>query len=132
MTAARELAARTGVDWSFLLGVDAQDPASLDRQQLNLFVKQALDAAMPQVLERDEPLLLVDPAPLGRYGQQHWLATLADLAVERPAARWLLVPHRESAGPPSLDGHVAVPLGADGYLAIGKDFIEGTAQASAS
>jgi len=132
MSAARDLAASSGVDWSFLLSVDAQDPASLDRQQLNLFVKQALEASLPQILAKQKPLLLVDPAPLGRYGQQHWLARLADLATERPAARWLLIPHRDSAGPPSLDGHVPVPLGADGYLAIGKDVIDSTAQESAS
>lgn len=118
------LAERTNVDWTFLLNVDAKDPSSLDREQLNNFVSAALDAALPEVFASQEPLLLVDAAPLGRYRQQSRLADLADLASKRPAARWLLVPHRDSGGPPSLDDHVAVPLGADGYLTIGTDFLD--------
>lgn len=124
MTSARHLAAAKGVDWGFLLTVDAKDPNNLDRTQLDRFVSEALSAALPEILARPEPILLVDAAPLGRYHQQRWLADLADLATKRPAARWLLVPHRDSAGPPALDAHVAVPLGADGYLTIGVDFLD--------
>jgi serine/threonine protein kinase len=124
MNAAKQLAATSGVDWGFLLAVDAKDPNSLDRTQLDRFVGEALNSVLPDLLARTEPLLLVDAAPLGRYHQQRWLADLADLATKRPAARWLLVPHRDSAGPPALDAHVAVPLGADGYLTLGVDFLD--------
>ena len=85
---------------------------------------EALGSVLPDLLAQPEPLLLVDAAPLGRYHQQRWLADLADLATKRPAARWLLVPHRDSAGPPALDAHVAAPLGADGYLTLGVDFLD--------
>ncbi|MBU6244323.1 MAG: BREX system serine/threonine kinase PglW [Actinomycetales bacterium] len=133
LDAARELATSSGVDWAFLLAVDAKDPASPDRVQLNHFVATALDQAMPKVLASSEPLLLTEPAPLGRYRQQQWLATLADLTTPRPAARWLLVPHRDSAGAPTLDAQVPVPLGADGFLPISIDFLDRHAmQADAS
>ena len=124
MDAAKQLAASSGVDWGFLLAVDAKDPGSLDRTQLDRFVGEALGSVLPDLLAQPEPLLLVDAAPLGRYHQQRWLADLADLATKRPAARWLLVPHRDSAGPPALDAHVAAPLGADGYLTLGVDFLD--------
>jgi len=133
LDAARALATSSGVDWGFLLSVDAQDSASPDRVQLNHFVATALDQAMPKVLANNVPLLLTEPAPLGRYRQQHWLATLADLTTQRPAARWLLVPHRDSAGAPTLDAQVPVPLGADGFLSISIDFLDRHAmQADAS
>jgi serine/threonine protein kinase len=124
MSAAKELAASSGIGWTFLLAVDAKDPASLDRSQLDRFVGEALATVLPGILATPEPLLLVDAAPLGRYRQQRWLADLADLATARPAARWLLVPHRDSAAAPALDAHVAVPLGADGYLTLGVDFLD--------
>ena len=124
MSAAKQLAATSGVDWGFLLAVDAKDAGSLDRTQLDRFVGEALGSVLPGILDSAEPLLLVDAAPLGRYHQQRWIAELADLTTKRPAARWLLVPHRDIAGPPALDNHVAAPLGADGYLTIGADFLD--------
>lgn len=124
LQSAKSLAASSGVDWAFLLNVDAKEASSLDRTELNRFVGTALNAVLPDVLASAEPLLLVDAAPLGRYRQQQWLAQLADLTTKRPAARWLLVPHRDSAGPPALDDHVAAPLGADGFLTIGTDYLD--------
>jgi len=123
LTAAKALAAQTGVDWSFLLRVDAADPVSPDRAKLDDFVRQALDAHLPTILERAEPLLLTDAAPLGRYGAQGWLERLSDLGVARPAARWHLAPHRDSSGAPMLDAGVAVPLGSDGWLALPTDLL---------
>lgn len=130
MAAAKQLAATSGVDWGFLLAVDAKDANSLDRSQLDRFVGEALGSVLPAILEGPEPLLLVDAAPLGRYRQQRWLADMADLTTKRPAARWLLVPHRDSAGPPALDAHVAAPLGADGYLTLGVDFLDANSSSS--
>lgn len=124
LAAARDLAASSGVDWQFLLNVDALEPGSLDRTQLDRFVGAALDAVMPEKLANPQPLLLTEAAPLGRYHQQRWLADLADLATPRPSARWILLPHRDSAGVPSLDNHAPAPLGADGFLPLGTEFLD--------
>lgn len=124
LDAARELAASTGVNWSFLLDVDALDASSTDRRQLDNFVADALARAWPAVLERPEPLLLTDAAPLGRYRQENLLRHLSDLATPRPAARWLLVPHRSASAAPYLDSRVPVPLGSDGFVTVGSDVVE--------
>ena len=124
LSSARKLAASSGVDWQFLLNVDALEPGSLDRDQLDRFVGKALDSVMPVLLEQPQPLLLTEAAPLGRYHQQRLLSDLADLATPRPAARWVLLPHRDSAGVPSLDNHTPAPLGADGFLPLSNDFLD--------
>jgi hypothetical protein len=124
LDAAQDLARESSVDWDFLLAVDALDPQHADRQTLDGFVGTALSTVLPGLLAAPEPLLLLDAAPLGRYRQQHWLADLANLATPRPAARWLLVPHRSSVGAPQLDGGVAVPLGADGFLTLAAEDVE--------
>ncbi len=131
IAAVKAYAQEKGVDWTFLLKVDADDINTSDRLQLDGFVREALLARLPAVLAQASPLLLTDAAPLGRYGQEHWLTTLTDLATPRPAARWHLVPHRGSGGVPTLDNHVTVPLGADGWLPITADFLA-TKQLAAS
>jgi hypothetical protein len=128
--AAKSLAEATNVDWNFLLEVDAKDAGGADRARLEQFISEALKTQLPQIFERPAALLLTDASPLGRYRQQKWLADLADLTFSRPAARWLLIPHRTSAGVPSLDGHVAVPLGADGYLTIAPAFLDARTHAA--
>lgn len=124
LTAARNLAQEKGIDWSFLLNVDAANPTSPDRSSLNAFISDALDTALPSILARPEPMLLVDAAPLGRYQQHRWLVDLANLTTNRPAARWLLVPHRDSTASPTLDDNVPVPTGADGFLVVSTEFLD--------
>ncbi len=123
IAAVKAYANEKDVDWTFLLKVDAADINTSDRLQLDGFVREALVARLPAVLDQASPLLLTDAAPLGRYGQAQWLTVLTDLATPRPAARWHLVPHRGSGGAPTLDNHVTVPLGADGWLPITADFL---------
>ena len=123
LSAVKEFAVEKGVDWTFLLRVDSADPSSVDRSNLTAFVREALDRALPDILALEQPLLLTDTAPLGRYGQEHWLARLADLGAPRPAARWHLVPFRVSDAAPTLDSAVLVPLGADGWVPITAEFI---------
>lgn len=129
LAAAKEYAAAVGADWSTILDADKEAPGTRDRVLLDSFVKAALDLRFPDIFATAQPLLLTDASILGRYGQQHWLADLADLAGDRPAARWLLAPHHDSGGPPSLDAQVPVPLGADGYVIINGEFLA-TRQAS--
>lgn len=123
LAAAKEYAVEVGADWSTILDADKEVPGTRDRALLDSFVKAALDRRFPDILAATDPLLITDASILGRYGQQHWLADLADLAGNRPAARWLLVPHHASGGRPTLDAQVPAPLGADGYLVINAEFL---------
>ena len=124
INAMKDTAKKSNVDWTLVLSADSKDTASQDWGNLNRLVTEAMNSVLPEILAKPEPILFTDPAPLGRYHQYKWLAELADLSTTRPAARWLLVPHRDSAGPPTLDSHIAVPLGADGYLTIGSNYFE--------
>jgi hypothetical protein len=40
-----------------------------------------------------------------------------------PSARWLLLPHHDSGGPPTLDSLVSAPLGPDGWNVINGGLI---------
>ena len=113
ITAAKATAATMRVQWQFLLAVDAAEGA--DRAKLNQFMARAFDNMWPQLLARPEPLLFTDAAVLARYGLADRLAPVTNLAVPRPAARWILVPHRAAQAVPTFDG-APVPLGADGWL----------------
>ena len=123
LAAVKDHAAEVGADWATILDADKDAPGTRDRSLLDSFVKAALDRRLPGLLTRPDALLLTDASILGRYGQQHWLAHLADLAAIRPAARWLLVPHHDSGGQPTLDSSVPAPLGADGWIVINGGFI---------
>ena len=123
IAAVKDYATEVGADWATILDADRDAPGTRDRALLDSFVKAALDRRLPAILTGAQPLLVTDASILGRYGQQHWLAEMADLAAARPAARWLLMPHHDSGGPPALDSQVPAPLGADGYLVINGSFI---------
>lgn len=115
----RLLASDKGVQWSFLLGVDALPEDSRDRATLNSFVRLAVERFWPEVTEHEGPLLLTDIAPLFRYDFVQPIAELVDLATTRRGTRWVLVPHRSSDGPPTLEGR-HVPLPASGWLDLPK------------
>ena len=114
ITAMRSAAEDMNIDWTFLLKVDALDAGSADRKQLAKLVDRALDAIWHPVVDGTQPLLLTDIAPLARYDSLDRIERLTDLAIARPAARWILVPRQLSAGPPTLEGQ-PVPLGAAGW-----------------
>jgi hypothetical protein len=116
VTAAKELAGTTRVSWEMLRRLDAQQTGP-DRAKLNQFMTRAFDSFWDHTLEQPDPLVITDAAVLARYGLAERLAPLTNLAVARPAARWILVPHRAASNYPTLDG-VPVPLGADGWLAL--------------
>ena len=104
IAAMRERASMARVDWSLVLRADAAPAQSADRANLDRLVADATDIFWPQVLADERALLLIDAAPLARYGQLARVAHLLDTAASRPAARWLLVPKRAGAAAPTLDG----------------------------
>lgn len=115
VAAARALAAERGITWSVALAADAEDPAGRGGQQLARLMADAVGTFWDDALAADQPLLLVHPGPLMRYGLAERLSTLLDLATPRPAARWLLVPRETSVAVPMLEGQ-PVPLGPATWL----------------
>ena len=118
----KDIAAASGIDWQFLLQVDAKDSDSPDRGKLSRLVATALDRAWKSVNEESQPLLLTDIAPVARYGQLARLAELVSLTTRRPAARWILVPRNVSDHAPTLEGQ-PVPLGADGWTDLPAEML---------
>lgn len=114
------------VDWSLVLSSDAAPVDSPDRAELAAAARRALEDRLPAVLASEQPLLFTGAGPLGRYRAEGWLARLSDLAVPRPAARWLLTPMRGSETAPLLDADTPVPLGTDGWLTIPRDLTTAT------
>lgn len=115
LAALREVAQEARARWEKLLEADAAPAGSTDAVRLRAVVTRALERFWPGVESADQPLLLTECAPLARYDALQLLARVVDLGTPRPAARWVLVPHRASAGAPVLDG-AAVPLPTDGWI----------------
>ena len=119
LTAVRALADRDGVDWSLVLRSDAE-PSGGDWENLRGLVQDALTEPWQEILATRRPLLLLNAAPLARYGLTAWLSDLLDQSQPRPAARWVLVPRRGHQAVPTLDGR-PVPLGADRWIDLPFD-----------
>ena len=117
LAAMREVAADKRIEWEFLLRVDAKAADSLDRAKLEELVGMALDRIWAKVMDAGEPLLLTDVDVLARYGQLARIESLLDLATDRPAARWILVPYHSSQGTPTLEGE-PVPLPPEGWVSL--------------
>ncbi|NUU18460.1 BREX system serine/threonine kinase PglW [Cellulomonas humilata] len=110
--AARADAKVVGASWEFVLGADVEPPTSPLGSDLRVFLEPTVTAVWDRLMADTSPLLLTNAGPLLRYGFTSALAEMLDLATDRPAARWLLVPRPRAVAIPTLDGH-AIPLGAD-------------------
>ena len=119
VTSVRSVAEREGADWSLVLRTDAE-PGAGDWATLRGLVEDALTEPWRAVLATPRPVLLINAAPLARYGLTPWLSDLLDQSRPRPAARWLLVPRRGAQAVPTLDGS-PVPLGADRWIDLPRD-----------
>lgn len=113
----RQGAARHGADWDAVTGLDGHPEREELFGILRGLAEEVLPARWADLAATPEPLLLVHAGPLARYGLTRLLAGFFDLAIPRPAARWLLVARRPSDPVPTLDGHAA-PLGPDGWLDV--------------
>lgn len=119
LTSIRTLADHDGVDWDLVLRSDAAQ-AGPDWDALRGLVVDAARAPWAAIVADERALLLVNAAPLARYGLMPRLSELLDQGTPRPAARWLLVPRRGSQPVPTLDGH-PVPLGANRFIDLPHD-----------
>jgi serine/threonine protein kinase len=119
LRALRDEAGLRGVPWDAVYAADAAEPGSRPAQGLAALVRAAVpsvEAAVGEVSaaaeEGTRPVLLVEAAPLARYGHIEPLTRLADITLRRRQAVWLLLP---DAGGAVLDG-VPLRLGHGGQL----------------
>ncbi|MBK5914701.1 BREX system serine/threonine kinase PglW [Rhodocyclus purpureus] len=108
--ALREQAETLRIDWNVILRADAAARDSRDWANLQRLVQRTLPGLRQRLLHSAEPLLLVAPGLLARYGLMS-LVSEVEAQVGRPGctpALWLLLPTRRQ-GLPTLDG-APVPL----------------------
>lgn len=103
------------VNWELVLRTDAEPNSGADWSRLLQLVKLAWGERWKSLAADHRPILLINAAPLARYGMADLLSALLDQSEPRPAARWLLVPRKASAVAPTLDGH-PVPMGPDRWI----------------
>jgi hypothetical protein len=128
LDAIREQAARASVPWEEVQAADAAEAGSRPAQGLAALVRAALPAVRDAIAaaldtgpEAGQPVLLVEAAPLARYGHVDLLAAYADLTVRRRQAVWLLLPLGTNGGP-MLD-QTPVPLAHGGqFLRLPDDW----------
>lgn len=128
LRALREEAARRSVPWDMVRAADAAEPGSRPEQGLAALVRAAVPAVEAAVAasaggpEGSRPVLMVEAAPLARYGHTELLTRLADITLRRSQAVWLLLPE-ESGGGPVLDG-APLRLGHGGqFLRLNEDWL---------
>ncbi|MEU6715460.1 BREX system serine/threonine kinase PglW [Nonomuraea sp. NPDC046802] len=98
MASMRTTAEENGVDWLLVLRADRPDASPQDQANLRQLVALASASLEQTLLTSESPLLVVEAAPLARYGRLAPLERLADKATSRPAARWLLLPMDSGGG----------------------------------
>ncbi len=110
LSALREQAQSTRVDWNVVLQADAAERGSRHWTNLQRLVQRALPTVRAALLNRPSPILLVCVGLLARY-ELISLVTELEAHVGRPGhtpAAWVLLPSSHQ-GLPVIDG-VAVPL----------------------
>lgn len=121
--ALRAQAEAAGIPWDDVRAADAESPRGRLGKGLRALVDRslpALDRAIQDAIDGSggltRPVLLVEAAPLARYGHTELLARLADITAGKGQAVWLLIPAATDA--PMLDG-APVPLAHSGqYLPL--------------
>lgn len=112
-----------GARWSVVSRADASEPSSNDFKRVSQIARQAFEPYWRELSTNPSSLLLTNAAPIARYGLIEYLAEMFDLARPRPAARWLLVPHKASKPTPDLDGR-PIPLGPDRWVSLPSDLAD--------
>src|SRR5690606_32325074 len=82
-----------GVPWDLIVTSDALPPDAPDRRNLDNAIRHEVAPRVGTAIDAaDGPVLITEAAPLARHGRMDVIARLADNAVPRPAARFLLAP----------------------------------------
>jgi serine/threonine protein kinase len=81
-----------GVPWELIVTSDALPPGAPDRRNLDNAIRHEVAPRVNAAIDAVAgPVLITEAAPLARHGCMDVIARLADNAVPRPAARFLLV-----------------------------------------
>jgi serine/threonine protein kinase len=95
------------IDWSLILAADTGQAGDPDYRELVTLVRHHVLPVLQTALDKPEPVLISEAAPLTRYGLLDPITALADPTQPRPAAR-LLLAAAHTPEPPMLD-HSPVP-----------------------
>ena len=133
VAALRAQAEAAGIPWGEVTAADAAEPGTRPAMGLAELVARALPTVEQAITEASDgapagsrPVLLVEAAPLARYGHTGVLARLADITTPRQQAVWLLLPMDADAGA-ALDG-TPVPLAHGGqFLRLDDDWLRAAA-----
>lgn len=117
LTALRSMAEARNVQWAVVMAADAEPEGSRRRRNLEQLARAAVTPAWEELLASTEPTIFVNPAVLARLGLDGLITTVLNLATQRAAARWFLLPRPLSGHTPDLDGS-PMPFGADGWLEL--------------
>jgi serine/threonine protein kinase len=132
LEALRTRANAAGIPWELVRAADAAEPGTRDMQGLAALVQQAapavekaIAAAIDGAPGRSRPVLLVEAAPLARYGRLDIVARLADITTSRAQAVWLLLPLGSDRAP--MIDRVPVPLTHGGQFLCLDDWLRALA-----
>jgi hypothetical protein len=111
LTHLHQQAARLRIDWQVVREADGAPPGSRDWHNLLRLVSMVVPAIEAELLAAPQPVLLVHPGLLARYGQMGVLERLRDQVGRRGVCPglWVLVAADEQSELPLLDGQ-AIPL----------------------
>ena len=111
LTQLHQQAVRLRIDWQVVREADGAPPGSRDWNNLLRLVSMVVPAVEAELLAAPQPVLLVHPGLLARYGQMVVLERLRDQVGRRGVCPglWVLVAADEQSELPLLDGQ-AIPL----------------------
>jgi hypothetical protein len=102
--------------WEAIIEADNGNTNDADFRSLTNLVQHSVMPEIRAALTAVEPILMIEAAPLARYGQLGLLRELNDPTRPRPAARFLLVPARRPE-PAMLDDE-QIPLTSAGSQSL--------------
>lgn len=125
LTALKAEVQRLRADWQVVLRADNAPPGSADAHRLMQLAQRCVPALLHTLLHAEQPLLLVHPGLLARFGLLHHFGTL-ETEVGQPGktpALWLLLPTPEPAMA-TLDGHSLPLIRPASYAAIPRAWLD--------
>ncbi|WP_313913644.1 BREX system serine/threonine kinase PglW [Tahibacter sp.] len=125
LAALRQQVTALKADWNVVLRADAAPADSVDANRLRGLAQRCVPALTDALLEATQPLLVVNPGLLARFGLLHLMGML-ETEVGRPGrtpALWMLLPSTHPTVA-SLDG-ATVPLIRDtNFAALPRAWVE--------
>lgn len=131
LTAVREQAEHLGMPWATVEAADAAESGTRPAQGLAALVERALPAvtaavetAMDEAAEGEQPVLLTEASSLARYSHLDILTQWTDLTRPRRQAVWLVVPQLRNVHGPVLDGRPVMLNSPGQFLTLDTEWID--------